>query len=352
MRQGAVFFFRFGVNEKGVALVKGAALGILAGQANGIAFEQYRTHGESFRETVIDGAFAVSHFGALLEELDDFGMHVEALGYANKRVRDFREFCGVEAGVRLVFGLETAPVVGRPVFRQLPQVRNFFDFAGFALFLFVFLTNAFDDLHRLNADALGINAPERRMILDAVVEARLGHGGVVDFAMAVAAVADEIDHDIAAKLRAIFGRELSDAHDGVRIFAIHVKDGNGLALGEVGSEAGGMLLLGPRGEADQVVHDDVNRAADGIGLKVSEIERFRPDALAGKGGVAVHDDGDNVLGAAGAVARLLGAGAADSDGIDGFEVAGVGDEVDADFFAGGGDVGAGGADVIFHVTCA
>src|SRR5216684_4543488 len=231
-------------------------------------------------------------------------------------------------------------------------MRNFFDFARFVLLFLVFLADVFDNLHGLYADALGIDAPERRMIFDAVVEARLGDGGVVDFAMTMAAVADEIDDDIAAKLRAIFGGEFSDAHDGVGIFAIHVKDGNGLALGEVGGEARGVLLLGPRGEADQVVHDDVNGAADSVGLEVSEIKRFRPDALAGKGGVAVHDDGNDLLGAAGAVAGLLCAGTAHGDGVDGFEVAGIGDEMDADFLAGGGDVGAGGADVILHVACA
>jgi len=70
------------------------------------------------------------------------------------------------------------------------------------------------------------------MILDAFVEARLRDGGVVDFAVTVAAIADEVDDDIAAKLRAILGGELSNPHDGVGIFAIDVKDGNGLALGD------------------------------------------------------------------------------------------------------------------------
>src|SRR5216683_7010952 len=115
MRERAIFLFGFGVDQHGVALVEGAALSILAGLANWIAFEQYRTHGESFREAVIDGSFAMSHFGALLEELGDFGMNVEALWHANERVGDFREFFGVEAGVRLILGFEAAAMIRRPM---------------------------------------------------------------------------------------------------------------------------------------------------------------------------------------------------------------------------------------------
>jgi len=51
--------------------------------------------------------------------------------------------------------------------------------------------------------------------------------------MAVAAIANEVHDDVTAKLRAILGSELSYPHDGVGILAVYVKDGNGLALGDV-----------------------------------------------------------------------------------------------------------------------
>src|SRR2546429_4288503 len=56
-----------------------------------------------------------------------------------------------------------------------------------------------------------------------------------------------------------------------------------------------MLLVRRRGEADEVVHDDVDRAAHGVSPQVGEIERFRPDALAGESGVAMHHDGDDLV---------------------------------------------------------
>ena len=39
-------------------------------------------------------------------------------------------------------------------------------------------------------DVVGVDFPERRMLFDLLVEKRLGDGGVVNFAVAVAAVAD------------------------------------------------------------------------------------------------------------------------------------------------------------------
>src|SRR5260370_38142095 len=104
------------------------------------------------------------------------------------------------------------------------------------------------------------------MILDAFVEARLRDGGVVDFAVTVAAIADEVDDDSSAKLRARLGGELSNPHDGVGIFAIYVKEGNGLALGDLRAAAGGMLLLRRGGEAHRIGDDHVNVAADGVGV--------------------------------------------------------------------------------------
>jgi len=54
MREGAIFLFAFSVDEHGVALVESAALGILAGQANGIASSNTDPW-QCFREAVIDG---------------------------------------------------------------------------------------------------------------------------------------------------------------------------------------------------------------------------------------------------------------------------------------------------------
>jgi len=120
------------------------------------------------------------------------------------------------------------------------------------------------------------------MILDALVEERLSDGRIVDFAVAMAAVTDDVHDDVAAECRTVLRGKFSDAHDGVRVFGVDVEDRHGLAFGDIGGEARRMLLRGVCRKADQVVHDDVNCAADGVGLQIREIQRFRPDALARK----------------------------------------------------------------------
>ncbi len=241
-------------------------------------------------------------------------------------------------------------MVGRPIVRQSAQARNLGDLARPALFFFIFPADSFGCLRRVDSGALCVNLPKRRMVLNALVEPRLRDSGVVNFAVAVAAIADNVHHNVAAELRAIFRGEVADAHDSVGVFRVDVENRDRLPFGKVRSKARGMLLRRQGGETDKVVHDDVNRAAYGVGLEVGEIERFCPNTLAGKGSVTMHDDRDDLISAARAVAGLLGARTPHGDGINRFQVAGIRNQVDANLFAGGGDIGAGRADVILHVA--
>src|SRR5579885_3120491 len=320
------------VNEHGVALIESAALGVLSGEANGRAFQNERTESEQLRKTVIHRARAGAHFGALL-----------------------RGESGIDFVRRIVF----AVLEGRPVIGQLAKMGHFAERTRFALFFFVFLANGFDNVSGINAGLLGINLPERRVVLDALVEQGLSDGGVIHFTVAVAPIADQVHNDIAAKGGAIFGGKAAHAHDGVRVFGIDVKDGDTLALGKVRGEAGGVLLRRAGGETDQVIHDDVNGAADGVSLQVRQVQRFRPDALAGESGVAVHDNRHNFVErirgaiddrAVGAVPSLLGADAACGNGVNGFEMAGIRNQMNLDFLSVVGGVRSRRPDVIFDVA--
>ena len=200
------------------------------------------------------------------------------------------------------------------------------------------------------ADVVGIDFPQRRMLFDFLVEKRLRDGGIVDFAVAVAAVADEIDDDVGAELVAVLGGHAGDADHGVNVFAVDVEDGNRLAARDAGGEARGVFFGIAGGEAEKIVDHDVNRAADGVAGKVGVVHGLGEDALPGERGVAVDQERKIFFAAAFAGAILLGAGAADGDGIDGFEVAGVRDQMDVNFAAAVRFVFAGCAHVIFHVA--
>ena len=105
-------------------------------------------------------------------------------------------------------------------------------------------------------------------------------------------------------------------------------------------------MVNPR----KIVDDDVNRAADGVSGEIGVVHGLGENALSGECGVAVNEERKIFFAAAFAGAVLLGASAADGDGIDGFEMAGIRDEVDVNFAAAAGGVFAGGAHVIFHVA--
>ena len=191
------------------------------------------------------------------------------------------------------------------------------------------------------------------MILDFRVQERLRDGGVVHFAVAVAPVSDQVDHHVAAKRGTIFERDLSHAHDRVRIFSVHMKNGHGLALGQGRGEARGLIFARLGGEPQQIIYDHVDRAADRIRPDVGKIQRLRPNALPGKGRVPVQNDRKNFLHSAGiSGARLLGARAAHDHGIDRFEVARIRSQVNAELAPFARAVFPRRADVILDVAAA
>ena len=200
------------------------------------------------------------------------------------------------------------------------------------------------------ADVVGVNFPERRMLFDLLVEQRLSDGRIVDFAVTVAAVADEVDDDIGAELIAVFDGHASDANHRVHIFAIDVEDGNRLASRDAGGEARGMLFGVAGGESEKIVDDDVNGAADGVAGKVGVVHGLGENALSGECSVAVNQQWQIFFASAFTAAVLFGASAADGDGIDGFEMAGIRNQMDVNFVAAPRGVFAGRAHVILNVA--
>src|SRR4029077_4570098 len=116
MRERAIFLFGFGVDEDGMALVEGTAIGILAGKTNWISLQQHRPKSQGLRQTVIDGALTMSHLGPLLEQFGDFGMNVKALRHADEGVGNLGKLFAVQPCVRFILRLETAAMISRPVF--------------------------------------------------------------------------------------------------------------------------------------------------------------------------------------------------------------------------------------------
>ncbi len=154
------------------------------------AFTRLR-EGQRFGHAVIDGALAFAHFRALLEQLLHFRVDVEAFGVRGEASGEFRDLVGRESGFDFVFRAIEAAEVVVPILRQFAHQRLVLDAAS--LFLRGFelgLDGGGLGLRVGGADVVGVDFPERRVLFDLLIEKRLGDGGVVDFAVAVAAVAD------------------------------------------------------------------------------------------------------------------------------------------------------------------
>ncbi len=238
-----------------------------------------------------------------------------------------------------------------PVFGEVAKLGLVFDAASFFLSGFEFRLDGIGlGLGIGCANVFCVDLPERRMLLDLLVEQRLRDGGIVDFAVAVAPVADEIDDNIGAELVAIVHGHAGHANDGVDIFGVDVEDRDRLAARDARGEARRVLLGVARGESEKIVDDDVDGAADGVSRQVGIVHGLGEDALTGERCVSMNQEGNIFFGATFARAVLLGARAAHGDGIDGLEVAWVRNEVDVHLAAASSDIFAGRAHVIFHVA--
>ena len=174
---------------------------------------------------------------------------------------------------------------------------------------------------------LGVDLGDRRVLLDLRRHLRLRVGGLVGLVVAVAAVADQVDDDVAAPLLAVGHRQPHRGDAGLDVVGVDVDDRAVEALRHVAGVRGRAVLLRVGGEADLVVGDQVDRAAGRVAGERLQVERLGDHALAGEGGVAVqqhrHRDVRVVVELRARVLGLGGAGAAGDHRVDELEVARV-----------------------------
>ena len=191
----------------------------------------------------------------------------------------------------------------------------------------------------------------RRSILR--VEIRLGERRLVAFVVAVAAVAIHVDDDVAAELLAEIERQLGDEHDRERVVAVHVEDRRLDHLRDVGGIHRRARVGRQGGEADLVVHDDVDGAAGAIARELRHVQRLSNDPLPGEGGVAVDQQRQDFAPMFGVAADALPrARRPFHDRIDRLEMARIGRETNLHFRAASELPHRAIAEVILHVAIA
>ena len=338
-----------------MAMGERAAFAVLTGDAHRVAFGEQGSEGESFTEAPVDVGAGLVGFGLRIEESLDLGIRSEVRRGLPEHRRDLVQQFARSRRVDGVF-------VGRAERTDAhgPGL-TFFDFRRdrrLGAFLrgveqYVKFGAQGDELAvggRLGfGQAGGVEFRHARVRGDLLVEHRLGEGRFVGLIVAVATIADDIQHGVGAELLAELEGDFGGEHDRVGIVAVGVEDRALGELGDLGAMAAGARLVRIRGEADLVVRDDMERAAHLVALEAGEVERLHDDSLAGERGVAVEQDGQDLRTVGAALEVDERAGAAEDDRVDGFEVAGVEGEGDADFLA-FDDARAGVAEVILHVA--
>ena len=161
---------------------------------------------------------------------------------------------------------------------------------------------------------------------DRAVHQRLGEGRLVALVVAVAPVAKQVDDDVLLEFLTVFDGDAGRRSDRFRVVAVDVQDRRLDPLGDIRRVGARPRGRWARGKADLVVDDEMQRAAGREAVEFRQFERLGDETLAGKGGVAMHQDAGDP--GAGAVARLLllGADLAEHDRIDRFEMRRVGGE--------------------------
>ena len=140
----------------------------------------------------------------------------------------------------------------------------------------------------------------------------------------MAAIAEQVDHDILAEALPVFESGARDFDDRLRIVAVDMKDRRLDSLRDIRRVGAGARLRRGRRKPDLIVDDDMDRAAGAVPAQIRQFERFGDQTLAGEGGVAVHQDAGHFL-ALGVIAPvLLGAHLAEHDRVDRFEMRRVG----------------------------
>ena len=181
-----------------------------------------------------------------------------------------------------------------------------------------------------------VDLAHRLVARDRPVHQRLGEGRLVALVVAVAPVAEHVDHDIGLEGVAELRGDAGDVDDRFRIVAVHMEDRRLHDLGELGAIGAGAAVHRIGREADLVVDDEMDRAAGAVAVELGEVQGLGDHALAGKGGVAVQQQAHHLApgaanpGAPGGALGLLGAHLAGDDRVDRLQVGRIGGQREMD----------------------
>ena len=316
------------IMKRGMPMEECTAPDILATESDRITLLQQRRIRQRFGESPIHGCFPGRHG---LAAFDD-GRRPWMQGKAGRQAEKFISQClnGIQRQTRVIrrsplltdklrpnrLGVDFCVIDQRAGHDVVPVQRRL------VILLQGALIGSADDAG--GNQPFGVQATHRRLLADEFVHDRLGDGGLVRLVMPVTAVADQVNDHVPVELHPVIDRQPRDEDHRLRIVAVHMEHRRLDHVGDIGTVQGGSgVERVAGGEADLVVDDDVQRAPGGVGPGFRHVQRFHHHALAGKGRVAVDQDGHHLVLAVVRPAILAGAHRTLDDRIDDFQMRGI-----------------------------
>ena len=121
-----------------------------------------------------------------------------------------------------------------------------------------------------------------------LVHLRLGERRIVEFVVPMAPKGNQIDNHILAEAHAVFGGDPRRTNHRLGMVRIDMHDRTVNGLDDVTAVTGGAAMFRRRGEAELVVHDEVERPAGRVVRERGQQERFGDYSLTGEGRIAVN----------------------------------------------------------------
>ena len=277
-----------------MAMEEGATPAVLPGKPNGVAFMHQGSIGHGFGKTPVHGHGARRHLVAVGKYLGHAGMKLETARQAGNLGGQLADKAQIHTGIRLQHTFrahERRPClmaeIGRLIVVQhiarhtTPGVQSLAVGILHGPFV-IFRDDALAD------EPAGIDLPRRGQALDFSHHHGLGHGWLVDLAVPMTAVADQVDDHVLTEFHAVIQRQLANEQNRLRVIAVDVKYGGIHHFRHVAAIQGGTgILLVAGGESDLVVDDDVDGALGGITTRLGHVEGFHHHPLPGKRRVAM-----------------------------------------------------------------
>ncbi len=201
------------IDQHRMALTERAALGVLARQPDTATFKQQAAEAERLAGGPVDALAGVDGLGLGLELADDLWVEVEVVRHVRQGGADLLQRLGGDRSgflgefkFLLIHRVKAGPMTLQPI--GLVRLVGFG--RGVGVFqrlgeLVPYCLSGLGGDGAIPRQSLGVQCTGRLCSVDRFVHQRLGKCRLIGLVVAMAAVADDVEHDVAAELHAVFG---------------------------------------------------------------------------------------------------------------------------------------------------